>query len=100
MSTTRPPMDGPAFILEDGRPLTAKAFINTLRLALTTAGHPLPASITTDSIRRGGAQACAMSGSNLSAIKELGSWRSDAVHVYIPKHFIDLAPKSLSKMFG
>ena len=69
VSRTRPFVDAPAFLTSDGSPLTARAFIDTLRLALSVAGHPLPSAITGHSLQRGAAQACALEGSPPSDIR-------------------------------
>ena len=97
VSQTRLPLDGPAFITSDGCPLTARAFIDTLRLALTVAGHPLPGSITDHSLRRGATQACALHGLSLSDIRQFRNWRTNAVYTYVHRQFIDSVPKSLAK---
>ena len=98
VSRTRPIADGPAFVNIDGSPLTARAFNGTMRLALTAAGHPAPAAVTAHSLCRGGAQACALIGTPLATIKQLGNWRSDAVHLCVPKNIVKSAPKSLVKI--
>ena len=54
--------------------------IATMRLALARAGHS-----TLHSLRRGGAQVCAHLGICLDDIKELSTWRSEAVHTNVPR---------------
>lgn len=100
VSRTQPYLEGPAFITTDGLPLRPRGLLDTLRLALAVGGHPAPGAITLHSLRRGGAQACASSGSSLEDIKALGHWTSDAVHKYIPRHLIYSAPRTLAENFG
>lgn len=100
VSRTQPSLDGPAFITSDALPLRPRALLDTLRLALAAQGHPAPGAITLHSLRRGGAQACASSGSSLEDIKDLGHWTSGAVHSYVPRHLISSAPRTLVTKFG
>ena len=100
VSTTKPYLSGPAFVISDGFPLRPKALRNMLRLALSAVGHPVPGAITLHSLRRGEAQPCAKTGASLQAIKELGSWSSSAVFSNIPRHSIKRAGQTLSSLFG
>ena len=95
-----PPRNGPAFIDVNGLPLKPRALLGTMRLALAVAGHPRAQAFTLHSLRRGGAQACAQMGASLSDIQELGTWKSHAVHTYVPRDLVRSAPRSLSYHFG
>ena len=84
----RPPLNGPAFILPNGSPLIASTLLGAFRLALMAAGHTSTEDITLHSLRRGGAQACALAGSSLQEIMQVGAWSSSAVFTYVPREMI------------
>ena len=92
--------NGPAFITSTGAPLTAMALTKTIRLTLAAVGHPAPGAFTLHSLRRGGAQACAQLGPEISNIQDLGTGRSQAVHQYVLKNPTKSAPLMLSTTFG
>ena len=92
VASSRPGIMGPAFVLPTGLPLLASTLVAALRLALGHAGVPNADAFSLHSLRRGGAQACAASGSSLRRIKELGAWSSSAVHAYVPRGLADPAP--------
>lgn len=93
-------LQGPAFVTISGEPLRASALTAAIKLALRVAGHPSPDVFTLHSLRRGGAQACALAGSTLPEIKELGTWSSDSVYTYVPRDSVVSAPRTLSSIFG
>ena len=96
----RPRPIGPAIITPTGAPLLPAALTVALRMALAAAGTSHPASNTLHSLRRGGAQACAVAGDSLQDIMALGSWSSAAVHTYVPKEQIQTGLRTLSNLLG
>lgn len=75
----------PAFILPSGGPLLAHTLLAALRLGLGHGRAIDPLNYTLHSLRRGGAQAAAKTGSSLQEVMSLGTWSSAAVHQYVPR---------------
>lgn len=67
---------GPAFLKDEGLPLTARLVVGFMRLALTDAKDIDSAKISMHSLRRGAAQSAAAAGVTIDQIKERGTWRS------------------------
>lgn len=86
----------PAFLKPDGTPLSAVTLTAALRAALASTRHPDPTAFTLHSIRRGGAQACASAGAPIDDVRQLGNWRSEAVHDYVPRAAFTIATQALS----
>ena len=88
------------FIRMNRRPLTLPQATMIVRRALHGSTFKKPANFTFHSLRRGGAQACARAGASLAQIKQLGNWRSSAVHTYVPIGMIQTASTTLNSNFG
>lgn len=71
-----PPLFGPAFILNDSMPLTARPLVALMRLALADAGLPYAPRVTMHSLRRGGVQCAANLGASQKQLMEHGTWSS------------------------
>lgn len=67
---------GPAFLLNNGAPLTALPVIKIIRLALKQAGVSYASEISMHSLRRGAAQAAECGGAPVSDIMAQGTWAS------------------------
>lgn len=77
-SNVFPPLYGPAFILNDTVPLTARPIVAVMRLALTNSRHPYADQVTMHSLRRGGAQCAANQGASVDQLMAHGTWSSKA----------------------
>lgn len=76
---------GPAFITEQGIPLTTAPVVAIMRLALAKAGHPDPTSVSFHSLRRGGAQTAIFQGASKEQVMKHGLWRSKSgLAAYLP----------------
>lgn len=76
---------GPAFMLTQNIPLTAKPIVNLLKSAL---GHKLleGQSISMHSLRRGGTQTAAKAGASNEHLMAHGTWKSKSgLRFYLPK---------------
>lgn len=69
---------GPAFITDDGLPLTARHVVGFMRLALKDCKDLPPSRISLHSLRRGAVHSAIQLGTPLEVIKEKGMWRSDS----------------------
>lgn len=78
ISTIRPPVLGPAFLTDNGLPLTPTVLVGIMRLALRKYKDLDPARVSMHSLRRGAAQSALTHGVPLNSIKERGMWRSDS----------------------
>lgn len=67
---------GPAFITQQGVPITTPPVVAAMRQALDLNNHPNPLAVTFHSLRRGGAQAAASMGASNEQLMEHGTWRS------------------------
>lgn len=77
---------GPAFICNDGTPLTARPVVATIKAALKAAGSLKADSISMHSLRRGGTHEAANLGAPHQQIMEHGSWKSKkGLNFYMPK---------------
>ena len=92
--------NGPAFVHLDGRPLLGTTLIRAIRGALTLAKHPTPHMVSLHSLRRGGAQASALAGATLQAVRDVGRWRTNTVYDYTPRRVFSEAARALSTLFG
>jgi len=72
----------PLFEEVDGKPLSYKFFVNSIRTALELAGLN-PKNYAGHSFRRGAASSAAAAGYSDYEIQLLGRWRSDAYKLYI-----------------
>lgn len=75
----------PAFLLPQGdstTPLTYAIYNASIKLWCSKIGLD-PLSISSHSLRRGGATFMRMSGASIQEIKERGDWHSDAVYDYL-----------------
>ena len=101
INLVRAPPEHPAFIMYSTRlPLTTGWLTDLLRLALMVINHPLSRSATLHSLRRSAAIACAHSGVTLEELMAHGTWRSSAVHAYVPKPVFTNIPTIIKSMFG
>lgn len=69
---------GPAFLTDDGFPLTPRHVVGFMRAALKDWTNLVPSSISLHSLRRGAVHSAALQGLPLDLIKERGMWRSDS----------------------
>lgn len=69
---------GPAFVMNDLQPLTARHVVGLMRLALRDSKDLTPSNISMHSLRRGAAQSAVKQGTSLDLVKERGMWRSDS----------------------
>lgn len=67
---------GPAFIYHDSRPLTPRAVVALMRLALGNNRHPFATRVTMHPLRRGGAQCAAGNGATQEQLLAHGTWKS------------------------
>lgn len=83
----RPPLTGPAFLLQNGSPLTALPLVKLVRLALNRAGVPNSSQFSMHTLRRGAAQAADRMGAPIQDIMSQGTWASpnSAAHYLKPK---------------
>lgn len=85
VSDVSPPMYGPAFILDNGRPLTAAPVVSAIRKALSAAGYTNSNRYSMHSFRRGAVHVASRLGVNQSDIMSHGIWRSRAgLNHYFP----------------
>lgn len=75
-SEVKPWILGPAFLCDDGRPLTGNQLTGLMRLALHTASDINPSRVSMHSLRRGATHFALQQGLTLDQIKERGMWRS------------------------
>ena len=73
---------GPFFRLGEGKPLTRRAFVREVKIALETAGMPSGA-ISGHSFRIGAATAAAKGGATESQIKDMRRWKSREYRGYV-----------------
>ena len=92
--------DLPAFMLPNGRPLSAAGLSAIMQAGLAQAGHPAPEGVTIHDLRRGSAHTCARLGCPIEEVKRQGTWKSDAVYRYAPKQIFTSAPRHLAAAFG
>lgn len=69
---------GPAFLTDDGLPLTPRHVVGFMRLALKDCKGLVPSKISMHSLRRGAVHSATSQGIPASVIKERGMWRSDS----------------------
>lgn len=69
---------GPAFLTDQGLPLTARHVTGFMRLALKECENITPSRISLHSLRRGAVQSAVRQGLPHQVIKERGMWRSDS----------------------
>lgn len=87
---------GPAFVLNDGTPLTARPVVAVMKSALKKAGSLYWDSVSMHSLRRGGTHVAANSGAPEAQIMERGSWKSKkGLNFYLPKK-----PSSVPKIIA
>lgn len=80
----KPPLTGPAFMINAVTPLTPRPLVNLVRLALQAAGDPLYNNFSLHSLRRGAAQAAQQAGANRLSLKSHGTWATDtALDTYL-----------------
>ena len=89
----------PAFLLPNGKPLTAKLLSRALKLA-STAALGKDFGFTLHSLRRGGTQACETSGLDIVKIMEGGTWTSSSVNAYLKNTVITEAPAAIGALLG
>ena len=90
----------PAFHLPGGQPVTARQLQSTVRSALKTSGICTPGAYTLHSLRRGAAQKAAMHGVAVGDIQSHGTWSSDSVYTYTPRHIYSAVPHTLTRVLG
>lgn len=78
----RASVEGPLFVLSNGKPLSKSYFVNRVRAALHVAGIDEKA-YSGHSFRIGAATAAAAAGVPAYLIKMLGRWESEAYQLYI-----------------
>lgn len=82
----RPWYLGPAFLLDNHSPITARHVVGAMRSALALEPDLDPAKVSMHSLRRGAAHDAAERGASLDAIKDMGMWRSTSgVKPYLDK---------------
>lgn len=69
---------GPAFVLDNGLPLTPRHVVGFMRLALKNCTDLNPSRISMHSLRRGAVHSAVSQGVPLNDIKQRGMWRSDS----------------------
>lgn len=85
-SIVNPCPQGPAFILNDGRPLTTHPVVAAMKAALKSAGCLYADSVSMHSLRRGGTHVAANAGAPQDQIMDHGSWKSKkGLNYYMPK---------------
>lgn len=94
--STSPPFWGPAFILDNGRPLTAGPVVSAIRNALDQAGYPNVNRYSMHSFRRGSVQVAQRLGVSRDDIMAHGLWRSDAG----VNHYLQTVSTSVSQAFA
>lgn len=78
LNTVKPAPHGPAFMLDPVTPLTPRVLVAIIRLALQSAGYKDSHKISMHSLRRGAAQAAQTGGASRQALKDHGTWVTDA----------------------
>lgn len=79
---------GPAFVLRDGRPLTARQVTGIMRLALSNELDVSPAQVSLHSLRRGATHTALETGVSLETVMTRGTWRSSSgVQPYLPRSY-------------
>lgn len=82
--SSRPVINGPAFMINPVTPLTPRPLVALIRLALQAAGDPMCETFTLHSIRRGAAQAAQKAGADRHSLKAHGTWVTDsALNTYL-----------------
>lgn len=75
---------GPAFVIDDSRPLTPGPVVRLMRRALQGNGKTAGSKVSFHSLRRGGAQAAAKNGATQEQIMYHGTWKSvSGVEAYL-----------------
>lgn len=83
--TVKPAPHGPAFMLDSFTPLTPRYMVAIMRLALEAAGYKDSHKVSMHSLRRGAAQAAHQRGASRQALKDHGTWTTDAgLNTYLP----------------
>ena len=91
----------PAFLLQDGQPLTSQQMVIVLQAALLDAGCPYALQISSHSLRRGGAQAAVASGCSKKDVAVHGTWKSKSgLRSYIPSHSSLTVARGLASLFA
>lgn len=74
LAAVNPDPKGPAFMIDNVTPLTARPLVNVMRLALQINGNQNYHKVSMHSLRRGGAQAAEQNGASTKALMEHGTW--------------------------
>ena len=82
------------------RPLSASQLITMIRTVLHRRGHPAWALITLHSLRHTGATLALGHGATLPEIMDHGTWRSKAVHTYLPRVPQSSVPRRLATVLA
>lgn len=69
---------GPAFLTDNGLPLTPRHLVGFMRLALQDSKDIDPGRVSMHSLRRGAAQSAVAAGVDIDTVKHLGMWKSDS----------------------
>lgn len=73
-------------MIDSVTPLTPKVLVGVMRLALEAAGYKDSHKVTMHSLRRGAAQAADAGGASRQALKDHGTWVTDAgLNSYLKK---------------
>lgn len=75
----KPLPQGPAFMIDQFTPLTARPLVNIMRLALQSAGNQNYHRVSMHSLRRGGAQVAEAYGASRHSLKQHGTWANDTM---------------------
>lgn len=78
IQVVNPSLKGPAFMIDNCTPLTARTVVSIMRLALQSAGNQNYHRVSMHSLRRGGAQAAEQNGASHQALKRHGTWTTDS----------------------
>lgn len=76
VSSIHPCPVGPAFITDQGTPLTTKPVVGIMRLALKQAGYACYNQVSLHSLRRGGARTAALGGASQDQLMNHGTWKT------------------------
>ena len=93
--------DSPIFLWPGGRhPLTAPQLTGMLKTVLRRLGHPAWSRLTLHSLRHTGATLALGHGATLPEIMDHGTWRSKAVHTYIPRLVQSSVPSRIADLLA
>ena len=95
------PMCAPIFLWPGSlRPVTATQLTNMLRLTVRRQGYPGWPLVTLHSLRHTGATLALGRGATLPEVMAHGTWRSSAVHAYVPRHLQSSVPTRITDLLA